>query len=103
MQVIDNYPAKRQVAVHTARQTMPLCGSLAVGCDRRGRPKVPRALCRLPKKRPQRPLFLLAPRTLFASLVLAMGFACEKKRRQRPLFLLAPRTLFASLVLAMGE
>jgi hypothetical protein len=28
MQVIDIYPAKRQVPAHAARQTMPLCGSI---------------------------------------------------------------------------
>jgi hypothetical protein len=30
MQVIDIYPAKRQVPAHAARQTMPLCGSIGV-------------------------------------------------------------------------
>jgi hypothetical protein len=30
MQVIDNYPVKRQVPAHAARQTMPLRGSIGV-------------------------------------------------------------------------
>jgi len=61
-------------------------------------------MCRLPKKSGRNGRFFFSPAGRYSLPLSSRSPSLVKKSgRKRPLFLLARRTLFASLVLAMGE